>query len=82
MLTVRTLGAALLLTVASAACATVPKQAVRDATTSVATQVELAQAALELCRGGDAGQCDRLAQNLENIQSNNQSLAALAQDKK
>ena len=65
-----------------AACAGVPKQAVRDATTSVGTQVELAQAALTLCRGGDADQCDRLARNLDNIASNNQSLAALAQDKK
>ena len=74
--------AALLLTLGLSACASVPKQAVRDATTSMATQVELAQAALALCRGGDAAQCDRLGQNLDNIQSNNQSLAALAQGKK
>jgi hypothetical protein len=63
------------------ACAVVPKQAVRDATTSMATQVELAEASLELCRAGDRAHCDRLAQNLRNIQSNNQSLAALAQQK-
>jgi hypothetical protein len=81
MLTARVLVAALILTLVPA-CASVPKQAVRDATTSVATQVELAEAALALCRAGDAAQCDRLAQNLDNIQSNNQSLAELAQDKK
>ena len=63
------------------ACAVVPKQAVRDATTSVATQVELAEASLELCRAGDAAHCDRLAQNLKNIESNNQNLAALAEEK-
>jgi hypothetical protein len=60
----------------------VPKQAVRDATTSVATQVELAKAALALCRSGDAEQCDGLEKNLDNISSNNQSLAELARDKK
>jgi starvation-inducible outer membrane lipoprotein len=82
MKAMRTLGAVTLLTLGMSACATVPKQAVRDATTSMATQVELAQAALALCRGGDAAQCDQLAHNLENIDSNNQSLASLAQDKK
>jgi hypothetical protein len=44
--------------------------------------VELAEAAFELCRAGDAAQCDRLLQNLKNIGSNNESLATLAQEKK
>jgi hypothetical protein len=63
-------------------CAGVPKPGVRDATTAIATQVELARASLAKCRAGEAVMCDQVERNLGNIASTNDELAALADDQR
>jgi len=68
---------------ASAACTTgVPKPVLQTATTSMATQLQLATAGLELCAAdGDDRQagCDRARQSLQMASTTNSDLQAQAQ---
>jgi hypothetical protein len=60
------------------ACSGVAPGAVRDTTSTITAQVALAKASLVGCRGGDRGQCDSAAKNLDTIASSNAQLDQLA----
>lgn len=60
------------------ACSGVAPGAVRDTTSTITAQVALAKASLLGCRGGDRGQCDSAAKNLDTIANSNAQLDQLA----
>ena len=58
----------------------VPREAVMEATTTIKTQVQLAQAALVKCRQGDVDLCIQIDHNLVNIDELNMQLQGMAGD--
>jgi hypothetical protein len=63
---------------ASAACAGVSPDAVRNTSSSITAQVALAKASLVACRGGDRAQCDSADKNLDAVAATNADLGRLA----